>query len=104
MRCSDTAIVYLDDVRVPAKNIIGDPGMGFTYQMLQFQEERLACAALSTSPLDTVIAETIEYTKQRKAFGQPIISTFTFGWRNFRRRLRCSDLLFTELLTNMWLE
>jgi len=74
MRCSDTAVVYLDDVRVPAKNIIGDPGMGFTYQMLQFQEERLACAALSTTPLDTCIAETIEYTKQRKAFGQPLIN------------------------------
>ena len=37
MRASDTAVIYLDDVRVPVKNIIGDPGMGFTYQMLQFQ-------------------------------------------------------------------
>ena len=41
MRGSDTAVIYLDDVRVPAKNIIGEAGMGFTYQMLQFQEERL---------------------------------------------------------------
>ena len=42
MRCSDTAVIFLDDVRVPAKNIIGEAGQGFTYQMLQFQEERLA--------------------------------------------------------------
>jgi len=74
MRASDTAVIYLDDVRVPAKNIIGEPGMGFTYQMLQFQEERLACAALSMQPMDNIIAETIEYLKQRKAFGQPLLN------------------------------
>lgn len=41
MRSSDTAEVFFDDVRVPCKNVIGQVGMGFTYQMLQFQEERL---------------------------------------------------------------
>lgn len=45
MRSSDTAEVFLDDVRVPCKNVIGEEGMGFTYQMLQFQEERLWGAA-----------------------------------------------------------
>ena len=35
MRASDTAIMYLEDVRVPAANIIGDEGMGFSYQMIQ---------------------------------------------------------------------
>lgn len=39
---SDTAQFFFEDVKVPAKNIIGDEGMGFTYQMLQFQEERMA--------------------------------------------------------------
>ena len=74
MRGSDTAVIYLDDVRVPAKNIIGDAGMGFTYQMLQFQEERLACAALTITPMDLIISETIEYLRQRKAFGQPLLN------------------------------
>ena len=37
MRSSDTAVIYFDNVRVPAKNIIGDEGLGFTYQMMQFQ-------------------------------------------------------------------
>ncbi len=45
MRSSDTAQVFFDDVRVPCKNIIGQEGMGFTYQMLQFQEERLWAVA-----------------------------------------------------------
>merc|ERR1711970_212377 len=74
MRSSDTAVVFLDDVRVPAKNIIGDEGMGFTYQMLQFQEERLACVALGMTPLDMVISQTIDYLKERKAFGTPLIN------------------------------
>lgn len=47
MRSSDTAEVFFDDVRVPCKNIIGQEGLGFTYQMLQFQEERLWAAANS---------------------------------------------------------
>ena len=35
MRGSDTAVIYLEDVKVPAVNVIGDPGMGFSYQMIQ---------------------------------------------------------------------
>lgn len=46
MKCSDTAQIFFEDVRIPASYIIGEEGMGFTYQMLQFQEERLYAAAL----------------------------------------------------------
>jgi len=74
MRCSDTAVIYFDEVRVPAANIIGEPGMGFTYQMLQFQEERMAAAALCLVPLDNAVRETAEYCRERKAFGQPLLN------------------------------
>ena len=50
MRSSDTAQIFFEDVRVPQKNVIGDEGMGFTYQMLQFQEERLWAAVGSEYP------------------------------------------------------
>merc|ERR1711973_414330 len=73
MRCSDTAVIYFDDVRVPAKNIIGEEGMGFTYQMMQFQEERLAAAAISLTPCVNIINDTIAYTRERKAFGAPLL-------------------------------
>lgn len=43
---SDTAEIYFDDVRVPCKNIIGEEGMGFIYQMMQFQDERICAAAV----------------------------------------------------------
>lgn len=44
--CSDTAIVSFDNVHVPVKNVIGEMNSGFTYQMLQFQEERLVLGPL----------------------------------------------------------
>jgi len=45
MDASDTAQLFFDDVRVPLTNVIGQEGMGFTFQMMQFQEERLWGAA-----------------------------------------------------------
>jgi citronellyl-CoA dehydrogenase len=73
MRASDTAMIFLDNVRVPRRNLIGTEGMGFMYQMLQFQEERLFGAASNIDAMSNVIAETIAYTRQRQAFGQSIL-------------------------------
>ncbi|XP_018587424.1 probable acyl-CoA dehydrogenase 6 isoform X1 [Scleropages formosus] len=73
MRSSDTAEIFFEDVRVPYKNIIGQEGMGFMYQMLQFQEERLWGVANCLTMMENVIQETIDYTRQRKIFQQPIL-------------------------------
>ncbi|XP_023264579.1 probable acyl-CoA dehydrogenase 6 [Seriola lalandi dorsalis] len=73
MWSSDTAEVFFDDVHVPCKNIIGQEGMGFTYQMLQFQEERLWAVANIVTMMDNIIQETIQYTGQRKIFKQPVL-------------------------------
>lgn len=74
MRSSDTTQVHFDSVRVPAANIIGEEGQGFAYQMIQFQEERLFAAANVLVPLERCIAETVEYCRERKAFGGPLLS------------------------------
>ena len=59
MMASDTAQIFFDDVRVPQRYRIGEEGMGFTYQMQHFQEERLWAACW-------------------------IFKSFIFGWRNLR--------------------
>ena len=73
MRSSDTAQIFFDNVRVPQKNRIGEEGMGFIYQMFQFQEERIYAAASALKSYENIIQETIEYTKQRETFGKPIL-------------------------------
>jgi citronellyl-CoA dehydrogenase len=73
MRSSDTAQIFFDDVRVPKRNRIGEEGKGFTYQMIQFQEERLWGAAACLKAHEYIIAETIDYTRNRKAFGKTIL-------------------------------
>ena len=81
MRSSDTAQIFFDDVRVPQRYRIGEEGNGFTYQMLQFQEERLFAAAMSIKGLETCINETINYTRERQAFGKSILDNQVVHFR-----------------------
>ncbi|MBB1650095.1 MULTISPECIES: acyl-CoA dehydrogenase family protein [Delftia] len=81
MWASDTAQVFFDDVRVPQRYRIGEEGKGFTYQMRQFQEERLSGATRRVTALDKVIDDTIEYTRQRQAFGRSILDNQSVHFR-----------------------
>jgi citronellyl-CoA dehydrogenase len=71
---SDTAFLTFEDVRVPAENRIGEEGMGFYYQMAQFQVERLVGSLGAVAGADNAIRDTILYCQQRKAFGKPLIA------------------------------
>jgi citronellyl-CoA dehydrogenase len=73
MMSSDTGLIHFDNVRVPQRNRIGEEGMGFTYQMMQFQEERLWAAASTVQGLTRNIGETIDYIRERKIFGQAVL-------------------------------
>jgi citronellyl-CoA dehydrogenase len=73
MHSSDTAQIHFDDVRVPQRFRIGEEGMGFTYQMVQFQEERLYAALGALTGMQKTIDETISYTRERRAFGRAIL-------------------------------
>lgn len=72
-RSSDTAIIFFDNVRVPVKNLIGEEGKGFVYQMQQFQEERLFLSASILASMQQCVDETAAYTRQRSAFGQAVL-------------------------------
>jgi len=74
MNSSDTGLIYFDEVRVPQRNLIGVEGQGFIYQMQQFQEERLWCAASCLQSLSNCVQWTVEWAQDRKLFGQKIDS------------------------------
>jgi citronellyl-CoA dehydrogenase len=81
MRSSDTAQIHFDNVRVPRRFLVGEEGMGFMYQMIQFQEERIWGAASALKGMEYVIASTIEYTRERKAFGKSILDNQVVHFR-----------------------
>ena len=69
MHSSDTGLLYFDELRVPQRYRIGQEGAGFLYQMQQFQEERLWCAASSLQSLSQCIEWTVAWAQERKLFG-----------------------------------
>jgi len=81
MNASDTGLIYFDDVRVPQRYRIGDEGRGFTYQMLQFQEERMWAAASNLQMLTACIEATVEYARERKLFGTSVLDN---QWVHFK--------------------
>jgi citronellyl-CoA dehydrogenase len=81
MDSSDTAQLFFDNVKVPARNLIGQEGMGFMFQMMQFQEERLWGAASALKALDRLIDSTVDYTRQRQAFGKSILDNQVVHFR-----------------------
>src|SRR5215207_3942841 len=73
MMSSDTGLIHFDDVRVPHSNRVGEEGMGFTYQMMQFQEERLWAAANAIQGLHNCIQATADYARERQIFGKSVL-------------------------------
>jgi len=72
LKAQDTAELFFDNVRVPAANLLGEEGKGFVYLMEKLPQERLTIAVLAAAACETVIASTLEYVKERTAFGRPI--------------------------------
>ena len=73
-RCSDTAELSFDDVRVPAGNLVGAEGEGFTAIMQQFQPERLALAVQAHATAQRCLELTLAWVKDRETFGRPLAS------------------------------
>lgn len=69
---SDTAELFFSDLRVPADALLGKEGHGFIHMMQELPRERLGCAAQSVAHAQGALEITIDYVKERKAFGQSI--------------------------------
>ncbi len=68
----DTSELFFEDCRVPVTNLLGQEGQGFKMLMDKLQQERLVTAVGSLASARRCLDDTVAYTKQRKAFGQPI--------------------------------
>ncbi len=86
---SDTCELFFDDVRVPAANLIGGiEGQGFAQLMSQLPFERMLIAVSAAASIERALELTIDYTKQRRAFGQTL-----FEFQNTRFKLaECATL------------
>jgi citronellyl-CoA dehydrogenase len=72
-KSSDTAELFLEDVRIPKRYLLGEENMGFMYLMQNFQTERLIAAVGAVSSSQAALDMSVQYGKERVAFGKPII-------------------------------
>lgn len=72
LKAQDTAELFFDNVSVPASNLLGEEGKGFYYLMEQLPQERLSIAVGAVAGARTALDWTIDYAKEREAFGRPI--------------------------------
>ena len=71
----DTAELFFDELRVPAANLLGpSEGAGFIQMMQQLPQERLITAVIAQASIEAAVAVTVDYTKQRHAFGKPLFA------------------------------
>ena len=83
---SDTAELVFDNVRIPAGNLLGEEGKGFYSVMKNFQTERIALAAMAVGHCTQAIRLTLDYVRQRQAFGGPL-----WNQQTIRQRLSMLD-------------
>ena len=74
LHAQDTAELFFDDVRVPAGNLLGTEGAGFRHLMAELPQERISVAVQGLTAARAAIDWTVEYTRDRTAFGKPVAS------------------------------
>lgn len=72
MKAQDTSELLFEDCRIPASNLLGEEGKGFYYLMEKLQQERLMVAVGAQAVAEAVLKMTINYAKERTAFGKPL--------------------------------
>ncbi|HMM77167.1 MAG TPA: acyl-CoA dehydrogenase family protein [Gammaproteobacteria bacterium] len=101
MKAQDTSELFFEDVRVPARNMLGGEGEGFDLVMAKLAQERLAQAIGSAAVTEAVIDWTVEYTAQRQAFGQTLAD---FQNTQFKLAELKTDAVAGRVLTDRCIE
>lgn len=101
LKGGDTGEMFFDNVRVPATNLLGQEGQGFAYMMEKLATERLGIAVMAVAHAEAALGWTIEYVKDRKAFGKPL-----FELQNTRFKLAelKADVTLGRLMVDNCLE
>ncbi|MGH3950800.1 MAG: acyl-CoA dehydrogenase family protein [Pseudonocardiaceae bacterium] len=74
LKTQDTAELFFDDVEVPVANLLGEEGKAFGYLTGNLPQERLSIAVAAVAAAEAAVAATVDYVKERKAFGTPVSS------------------------------
>jgi citronellyl-CoA dehydrogenase len=96
MHSSNTTLLHFDDCRMPKRYLLGEENHGFYYIMKNFQGERLGAAVSCCAESKQMIADAVQYGREREAFGKPII-TNQYWRQKFAQRL--SELEAAKQLT-----
>ncbi|MDR7085587.1 alkylation response protein AidB-like acyl-CoA dehydrogenase [Aeromicrobium panaciterrae] len=72
LKAQDTAELFFDNCRVPTSNLLGEEGQGFIYLMDNLPQERMTISVVAAAACRQMIDMTVDYVKERKAFGKPI--------------------------------
>jgi alkylation response protein AidB-like acyl-CoA dehydrogenase len=95
LRGSDTVAISLEDLRVPATNLLGAEGEGFKIAMSMLDGSRIGVAAQALGVMEAALEQAARYAQERKAFGGPIakIQAVQFKLAEMERRVQCARLL-----------
>ena len=94
LMAQDTSELFFDNVKVPVGNLLGEENMGFKYLMKELAQERLVVAVRAAASIEAFLQKTIDYTRERKAFGQTV-----FEFQNTRFKLAEAKAQATMLRT-----
>jgi acyl-CoA dehydrogenase len=97
MHAQDTSELFFSDVRVPAGNLLGEEGGGFIALMQNLPRERISIGSTALAGAEKVFEDTLEYCKQRQAFGRPIGS---FQYNRFVLAEMATELAVARAFTD----
>jgi acyl-CoA dehydrogenase len=102
-RASDTAQVFLEDVKVPKENLLAPEGQGFKLAMETFNQTRPDIGAAATGLMRRCVDECVAYAKERKTFGQPIGNHQLIQWMLAEMAIRVEGtrLLYQKAAWNL---
>lgn len=105
LKAQDTSELFFQDVRVPKENLLGEEGRGFIYLMQDLPQERLSIAVGAVANAKAILEATIDYTKERKAFGTTVASfqNTQFKLAELSAEIDCAEV-FTDRCTELLLE